>query len=260
MQPGAAVLFCCLARKFPPTPHITILPPILGSLARLHTTPRWLVIQSSSSDTNRPAKLLASWGKLFRPQYDDGTSGLLRRPMKIRSEVFQPFFHFPYILHVRAIARIKLIQTLITTVAAPICIVAYLNNTLANQTLVFYLMGANMFALVSLAVVTYWFQRWIGRMYMNADQTQVVFSHLTFFGNRHDVRFPIKDIVPLDPVMENSRNWCVTVRRFSDPKDVYYLCTKFGGVMDAQAFATVFGEPPALSEALKMFDKKSPLR
>ena len=229
-----------------------------SSVCSFHLSPPSLALQPTPSylrrfkSTGAPSSvdplIPATIPKFFKAQHDDGVT--LRKPLKIRGEIFRPFYHFPYIVHFRTVNRLKLLQTGILSIATPaLFAMHFAGSESVTQPWVLFIMGANLISLATLAILTSFLQRWVGRIYLNEAEDKVVISHLTFFGKRHNVKFPVLDIVPLyDAAVIGG--WYFRVTRLSDPKDFYNLSLKFGGVLDREAFAKVFGPIEMLDNRL----------
>lgn len=101
------------------------------------------------------------------------------------------------------------------------------------------------------------FRRLIGILYISDDKQFVKISHLSFFGRRIDAVLPVREIVPLSDSDEELSDVFVWVYTYASLRldgrnsrlfDIFrgngqfLLCLRFGGVVDREAFETVFGK------------------
>ena len=106
-----------------------------------------------------------------------------------------------------------------------------------------YITAFSAFSLVVLGAMGEFFRKFIGIVYLSEDRSKVIISHNTFMGNRKDVMMDAEDIVPVSETPENVNKeilWKVSL--YGTKERSYYICTKFGGILNAQKFADIFGE------------------
>ncbi|XP_055344080.1 transmembrane protein 186-like [Paramacrobiotus metropolitanus] len=196
------------------------------------------------------------WRLVAGGQYAGHSKMDIRAPLNTKKYgLFTPFYHFPFIVHVRALQRMKLYQTVGATLLTGGVIAAAIAGLELSPIAVPIMMMGNVMAFAFLLITTIAFQRWIGRMYINEAKDKVLISHLTFWGQRNNVVFPISDITPLGHLAPG--RFYTHVPRLSDPKDYYTLCTRFGGILDGEAFNRVFGADTMtyFTEAAAALDK-----
>lgn len=167
---------------------------------------------------------------------------------------FQIIYKFPFIRLARAVCRVKIYQTLLSSLAVPgtgyLAYVGYVNtNVFATAVIV------NGFACVMLYVMGGIFQRIVGHIYYNTGSDLVKVSHLTFWGGRKDIEIPTTDIVPLSDTGDNPTDIYVHLLRYSQSNFSLYLCLRFGGIVDYQTFYHVFGHPEP-EEQIKVESKQ----
>lgn len=86
------------------------------------------------------------------------------------------------------------------------------------------------------------FRLLIGSIYVSPDSNLVRISHLTFFGNRAEVIVPINDILKLEDANQNLNDLFLQVKMLNAQKNnTLYICLKYGGILDRNKFAYVFG-------------------
>ena len=136
----------------------------------------------------------------------------------------------------------KLYQTGLVFLMIPTSLVLLENGTLLPAH-VGYITAFSVFSLVVLGAMGEFFRKFIGIIYLSEDRSQVIISHNTFMGNRRDVLMDTEDIVPVSETPENVNKellWKVSLYGAKDRS--YYICTKFGGILNSQKFADIFGE------------------
>uniref|UniRef100_A0A3Q4GAB8 Transmembrane protein 186 n=1 Tax=Neolamprologus brichardi TaxID=32507 RepID=A0A3Q4GAB8_NEOBR len=144
----------------------------------------------------------------------------------VSTEKYTMIYTLPYIKLLRAVSRLKLLQTAITVVILPPVYVLYFQGA-ASTFLVGYTTGIALFAGAMLYTASYFFRRVVGMMYLDPSQTTLKVSHLTFWGKRHDMYLPVSDTI-------------LKFKRYSSQETLYFS-THFGRVVDEQAFQKVFG-------------------
>ena len=87
------------------------------------------------------------------------------------------------------------------------------------------------------------FRKFIGIIYLSEDKSKVIISHNTFMGSRRDVWMNISDIVPISDTPENAKEELIW-KIYIDEKEQksFYICTKFGGIVNPRLFADIFGD------------------
>jgi len=153
---------------------------------------------------------------------------------------YQMIYKFPYIVQSRAVCRLKVYQTAITSVAVPV--VGYLNHIGAVDTQAFLgTLAIGGFATVMLYVMGEIFRRLVGIIYYSPSENSVKISHLSFWGKRKDIYVPLEDIVPLTDIGESPTDLYVKLLRYSKPKSELFFSLRFGGILDIEKFEEVFG-------------------
>lgn len=157
----------------------------------------------------------------------------------LSTEKYTTIYTLPHIKLLRAISRLKLLQTAITVVILPPVSILYLQGDVPFF-LVSYTMGIALFAGVMLYTASHFFRRVVGMMYLDPSQTTLKVSHLTFWGRRHDIYLPVSDVMTIGDTGDSVNETILKLKRYSSPQTLYFS-TRFGRVVDKQGFQKVFG-------------------
>ncbi|XP_063332695.1 transmembrane protein 186 [Pelmatolapia mariae] len=157
----------------------------------------------------------------------------------VSTEKYTMIYTLPYIKLLRAVSRLKLLQTAITVVILPPVYVLYFQGA-ASTFLVGYTTGIALFAGAMLYTASYFFRRVVGMMYLDPSQTTLKVSHLTFWGKRHDMYLPVSDVMTIGDTGDSVNETILKFKRYSSQETLYFS-THFGRVVDEQAFKKVFG-------------------
>ncbi|XP_029291266.1 transmembrane protein 186 isoform X2 [Cottoperca gobio] len=148
-------------------------------------------------------------------------------------------YTMPHIRLLRAMSRLKLLQTAITMAILPPVYFFYLRGDVPFF-LVSYTTVTALFAGVMLYTASHFFRSVVGRMYLDQSQTTLKLSHLTFWGRRHDIFLPVSDVMTIGDTGDSINEKILKFKRFSSPQTMYFS-TYFGRVVDKQGFEKVFG-------------------
>ncbi|XP_039550878.1 transmembrane protein 186 isoform X2 [Pimephales promelas] len=157
----------------------------------------------------------------------------------LASREFNLMYAFPAIKGLRALSRLKLMQTGITVVLLPAVYYLYLQGQ-ASWMLVSYTTGISVFAGFMLYSISHYVRRVVGMMYLDSTQTMLKVSHLTFWGHRRDVYVPVSDVMTLGDSGDTIGEPILCLKRYSS-SDTMYFSTRLGRVVDRNAFKKVFG-------------------
>ncbi|XP_043079109.1 transmembrane protein 186 isoform X2 [Puntigrus tetrazona] len=157
----------------------------------------------------------------------------------LASRKYSPIYTFPAIKSLRALSRLKLMQTGITVILLPAVYVLYLQGQ-ASVTLLSYSTGIAAFAGLMLYSISSYVRRVVGMMYLDSTQTVLKVSHLTFWGFRRDVYLPVSDVMTLGDSGDKKGEPILRLKRYSC-SDTMYFSTRLGRVVDKNAFEKVFG-------------------
>ncbi|KAL1005753.1 hypothetical protein UPYG_G00063540 [Umbra pygmaea] len=157
----------------------------------------------------------------------------------LSTQKFTLIYSFPHIKILRAVSRLKLLQTGITMVILPPVYYMYFHGD-ASYFLVSYSTGIAAFAAIMLYSASHYLRRVVGRMYLDESQTTLKVSHLTFWGGRNDKYLPVMDVMTFGDTGDSSGEPILRLKRYSSPETLY-LSTRLGRVVDRQAFEKVFG-------------------
>lgn len=163
----------------------------------------------------------------------------LVRYSDLSTEKYTKIYTFPHIRHLRAVSRLKLLQTAITGVILPPVFFLYLNGDVSFF-LVGYTTGIALFAGVMLYTASHFFRRVVGMMYLDPSQTTLKVSHLTFWGRRNDIYMPVSDVMTIGDTGDSINETILRLKRYSSAETLYFS-THFGQVMDKEGFHKVFG-------------------
>lgn len=154
-------------------------------------------------------------------------------------EKFTMIYKLPYIKFIRAVSRLKLLQTTITVAILPPVFILYYQGDVSFF-LVSYTTGIALLAGVMLYTASHFFRRVVGIMYLDSTQTTLKVSHLTFWGRRHDIFMPVSDVMTIGDTGDSVNETILKLQRYSNPQ-VFYFSTQYGRVVDTQGFQKVFG-------------------
>ncbi|XP_061888330.1 transmembrane protein 186 [Entelurus aequoreus] len=163
-----------------------------------------------------------------------------KRYSDFSTQKFDVFYKFPHMKLCRAISRIKLLQTGITVVILPPVYILYFMGD-ASLFLVNYSTGVAVFAGVMLYTASHFLRRVVGMMYLDSSKTTLRVSHLTFWGQRHDIYIPVSDVKTLGDTGDSLKESILKLKRYSTPQ-TFYFSTHFGRVVDKLQFEKVFGK------------------
>ncbi|XP_026160010.1 transmembrane protein 186 [Mastacembelus armatus] len=163
----------------------------------------------------------------------------LARLSELSAQKYTMIYTLPHIKLLRAVSRLKLLQTAITVVILPPVYFLYLQGHVSFF-LVSYTTGIALFAGVMLYTASHFFRRVVGMMYLDPSQTTLKVSHLTFWGKRHDIYLPVSDVMTIGDTGDSVNETILKLKRYSSPETLYFS-THFGRVMDSQGFEKVFG-------------------
>lgn len=157
----------------------------------------------------------------------------------LASRKYNLIYAFPAIKGLRALSRLKLIQTGITVILLPTVYYLYLQGQ-ASVTLLTYTTGITVFAGIMLYSISHYVRRVVGMMYLDSAQTILKVSHLTFWGHRRDIYLPVSDAMTLGDAGDTKGEPILRFKRYSS-SDTMFFSTRLGRVVDKDAFEKVFG-------------------
>ncbi|XP_067115773.1 transmembrane protein 186 [Osmerus mordax] len=164
---------------------------------------------------------------------------LLAKCSDLSSQNYTLIYSLPHIMLLRAVSRLKLLQTGITVVLLPPVYYMYLQGD-ASDLLVVYSTGIALFAGTMLYTASHFFRRVVGMMYVDSAQTTLRVSHLTFWGKRTDVYMPVSDVMTVGDAGDSIGEPILKLKRYSCA-DTLYFSTRLGRVVDRHTFEKVFG-------------------
>ncbi|XP_023660004.1 transmembrane protein 186 [Paramormyrops kingsleyae] len=161
------------------------------------------------------------------------------KPEDLTSRQFTLIYVFPAIRFLRAVSRLKLLQTGITFVILPPVYYLYFQGQV-TYTLISYSTGIAVFAAVMLYSLSHYLRRFVGMMYLDDTKSTLKVSHLTFWGKRKDIYVPVTDIMTLGDTGDTRHETLLRLKQYSCPRTLYFS-TQFGRVVDKEGFKQVFG-------------------
>ncbi|RWS10445.1 cell death protein 3-like protein [Dinothrombium tinctorium] len=188
-------------------------------------------------------QLSSALEKLKRKEID-----LLSRVINIRDkseggkdeEKWKAIYKLRPINHGRFIVRLKLFQTVFVSILTPFSIYSYyINEITLNECMA--AIGVASFALVMLYIYGNLFQKLIGFVYVNEANTKVKFAHLTFWGQRKDDIYDVKEIIPLSDCNDRLNDLICKVQTTRDLQAKYFISLRHGNVLDEDKFLKTFG-------------------
>ncbi|XP_015228093.1 PREDICTED: transmembrane protein 186 [Cyprinodon variegatus] len=209
------------------------------SLSRL--TPQVLFCTRRSSLLSACFQHRSAHTSIFRSRCETITPKVttLVRYSDLSTQKYSMIYTLPHIKLLRAISRLKLIQTAITMVLLPSVYVLYFQGHVSFF-LVGYSSGIALFAGVMLYAASHVFRRVVGMMYLDPSQTTLKVSHLTFWGKRQDIYLQVSDVMTIGDTGDSATEAILKLKRYSSP-DTFYFSTHFGRVVDKEGFEKVFG-------------------
>ncbi|XP_059192154.1 transmembrane protein 186 [Centropristis striata] len=163
----------------------------------------------------------------------------LVRYSDLSTQKYTMIYTLPHIKLLRAVSRLKLLQTAITMVILPPVYFFYLQGDVSFL-LVSYTTGVALFAGAMLYIASHFFRRVVGMMYLDPSETTLKVSHLTFWGRRQDIYLPVSDVMTIGDTGDSVKERILQLKRHSSPQTLYFS-THFGRVVDRQSFEKVFG-------------------
>ncbi|XP_030206899.1 transmembrane protein 186 [Gadus morhua] len=157
----------------------------------------------------------------------------------LSTERYSMIYHLPHIKLIRAISRLKLLQTGITLAILPPVYYFYLSGEL-SYFLATYSTGIAVLAGVMLYTASHFLRKVVGMMYLDSTQSTLKVSHLTFWGRRHDVFLPVTDVMTLGDTGDALTETVLRLKRYSTAETMYFSLS-YGRIVDKQAFEKVFG-------------------
>lgn len=223
--------------------NLIFFPPQIGSVIWRRITPH--VLRGSCLHTGRIPYRVQPHSPAHTPIQQNFSGAALPKITAmvkysdLSTEKYTMIYTMPHIRLLRAVSRLKLLQTAITVVILPPVFVLYLQGS-APFFLVGYTTGIALFAGAMLYSASHFFRKVVGMMYLDPSQTTLKVSHLTFWGRRHDIYLPVSDVMTIGDTGDTENETILKLKRYSSP-ETFYFSTHFGRVVDKQGFQKVFG-------------------
>lgn len=145
----------------------------------------------------------------------------------------------PHMKLLRAVSRLKLLQTSITVLLLPPVFLLHLQGSV-SVFLLGYSTAIALFAGAMLYTISHFLRRVVGAMYLDSSQSTLKVSHLTFWGHRHDIHLPVEDVMTIGDTGDSQDETILRLKRYSS-SETFYFSTRLGRVVDRQGFQKVFG-------------------
>lgn len=163
----------------------------------------------------------------------------ITQDLKSSKITWKPIYNMPKISAARLIHRLKLYQSIFTIGVVPLTLSFYYYGK-TNMTTVLVLTGSASFTCLSVYVLTSFFKKLIGIVYIDEDKKHLKIAHLTFWGGRNDIIVPVDEIIPLTDCDNNPADAFVKVLRTNSDESLY-MTLRFGKILDEDLFKKVFG-------------------
>ncbi|XP_047433194.1 transmembrane protein 186 isoform X2 [Mugil cephalus] len=163
----------------------------------------------------------------------------LVRYSDLSTQKYTRIYTLPHINLLRAVSRLKLLQTAFTLAILPPVYIWYFMGS-APLSLVSYTTGVALFAGVMLYTASHFFRKAVGMMYLDESQTTLKISHLTFWGKRQDVYLPVSDVMTIADTGDSINETILKLKTYSSSQ-TWYFSPYFGRVVDKDSFEKVFG-------------------
>ncbi|CAL8333813.1 unnamed protein product [Lota lota] len=157
----------------------------------------------------------------------------------LSTETYSTIYHLPHITLLRAVSRLKLLQTGITVAILPPVYYLYFTGEL-SYFLVSYSTGVAALAGVMLYTASHFLRKVVGTMYLNSSQDTLKVAHLTFWGRRANVFLPVSDVMTMGDTGDSLTEPVLRLKRYSNAQTMYFSLS-YGRVVDKRAFQKVFG-------------------
>ena len=156
-----------------------------------------------------------------------------------RHDQVSTVYRLPWIKHLRFISRVKILHVAIVTALTWPMSIWYAQGLVSTTSLTASIVAAAA-TTVGLFGLSYFLRRVVGQIDLNKDDSTVVISTLTFWGNRRDCVYHLSDIVPLTESGFEPHNIFHRLELYSSPW--VYLCSlRHGQIYDKDSFFTVIG-------------------
>jgi len=148
-------------------------------------------------------------------------------------------YFFRYIKFAYLWCRAKIYQTLAVSIAVPLQLALYPETF--NTPEFYTSLGAAGFSVLTLIGMGEFFRRFVGFIYYHPEREVVRIAHMTFFGHRRDIDYPVADIVPLADIEKKFNDIYLHVKTYAEPKSAYWINLRIGKITHKDHFETVFG-------------------
>ncbi len=163
-----------------------------------------------------------------------------RSRLECEDDHYDAVFRFPFIVVLRLISRLKLLQTGLTLLVVPPAVYQYHLGLLSDY--VFHsVVSVATIAGLMLYVMSAYFRYVVGVISLHKTDDIVRFGTLSFWGNRRNVYVPVKEIVPLSELIDSPTDVYVKLRRYNDPKWKMLLVSRGGVIVDKKKFLHILG-------------------
>ncbi|XP_046665397.1 transmembrane protein 186 [Homalodisca vitripennis] len=155
--------------------------------------------------------------------------------------LYKEIYRFPAIKVGYTLHKLKWYQTLLTAAAVPISGMLYVGGFI-EPVWIFNVIFSGVLVTLNLYGYAMLFNRAIGFIYLNKDETTVKIAYLDYWGKRVDMEIPVEEVVPLS---ESPRPLNGMVFKqivfYSDDHLKLKLYLRHGKVTNEDGFDQVFG-------------------
>lgn len=157
----------------------------------------------------------------------------------VEEEEFSMIYSQPHMRLLRAVSRLKLLQTSVTVLLLPPVFLLHLQGS-ASLFLLGYSTAVALFAGAMLYTASHFLRRVVGAMYLDRSQSTLKVSHLDFWGRRCDLHLAVEDVMTVGDTGDSQEEAILRLRRYSSSETLYFS-TRLGRVVDRPGFQKVFG-------------------
>lgn len=155
-------------------------------------------------------------------------------------ENYAVVYRFPYIVKLHLLAKMQLNFAALCSVTSIVVNILYMTQKLSvDVDMVKEAFFASFVAVMMMCIVNTFSRKIVAVVSLHEVTGMIQVSHLTFMGKRKDVDVHQQDIAPLLGAKDPKKAFKKFKRHSSS--DVLYLSVKYGGILNKEAFAHIFG-------------------
>uniref|UniRef100_A0A914CB88 Transmembrane protein 186 n=1 Tax=Acrobeloides nanus TaxID=290746 RepID=A0A914CB88_9BILA len=165
----------------------------------------------------------------------------------LKDEKWFPVYRFHGIGFCLFLARLKLVQTIISTCLLPYS-VYLLQNNLINPEIFAGIVSGAILAPIALILFTRYYNRIIGVISMDSSNNFIRIGYLSFWGNRRNKYMEVSEVFPLTELQPKDIWSPIITMRFYSSNEVLYLSKNKFEIVDPERAELLFGDLSKLSE------------